>query len=168
MNETLKFSWGHIVAFMALIAVCYVSFVGYAYLSGGNFYFAIAGMILTAIVYFSLFIGVQFLEASGNKIEKKILWERILVFGSPFIFAGCMAGIAHFWTIKSQDDQIVASFKAHSIISALILFSSHALTISYSIGLRVLPNSCSIILNILELSFPSLSFLSINSKLTLS
>lgn len=124
MNETLKFSWGHIVAFMALIAVCYVSFVGYTYLSAGNFFFSIAATVLTAIVYSLIFFSVQIFKASGNKIEKKIIWERVVIFVSPFLFAGCMVGIAHFWTVKTQDREIVESFK-NSINNSKQMFSDY-------------------------------------------
>lgn len=124
MNETLKFSWGHILAFLALIAVSYVSFIGYTYLSDGNFFFAIAGAVLTDIVYGLIFFGAQTMKSSGNKIGKKIVWERILIFASPFIFAGCMVGIAHFWTVRSQDGEIVNSFKS-SINNSRQMFSDY-------------------------------------------
>ena len=44
MNERLQFSWGHIIAFVALIAVSYISFMGITYLTAGNFLAALAGM----------------------------------------------------------------------------------------------------------------------------
>ena len=122
MNETLKFSWGHIIAFLALIAVGYVSFVGYAYLTDGNFYFAIAGMVATIIVFFAMFMGMQWLKADGNKIDRKILMERIIVFASPLVFTACMVGFAHFWTVKAQDAQIVETFLA-SINNSRQMFS---------------------------------------------
>lgn len=122
MNETLKFSWGHIIAFLALIALGYISFVGYSYLSAGNFFFAIAAMVATIIVFFAMFMGVQWLKADGNKIDRKFLWERIIVFASPLIFVGCLVGFAHFWTIKNQEDQIVEEFLA-SINNSRQLFS---------------------------------------------
>lgn len=124
MNQTLKFSFGNVLAFLALIAVSYASFVGYAYLSDGNFYFAIAGMVLTDIVYFFWFMAAQWLKADGEKIHKKIVWERILIYGSPLIFAGCMVGIAHFWTVRSQDTELVENFKS-SINNSKQMFSDY-------------------------------------------
>ena len=112
MNETLKFSWGHIIAFLALIAVGYVSFVGFTYLTDGNFYYAIAGSAATLIIYFFLFLGLQWLKAAGNKIERKIVWERILFCGTPLVFVAFMIGGAHFWSVKTQDDKIVNDFKS--------------------------------------------------------
>ena len=37
MNEQLKFSWGHIIAFLALIIISYISFVGVTYMTDGDF-----------------------------------------------------------------------------------------------------------------------------------
>ena len=65
MNEKLQFSWGHIIAFLALIAVSYISFVGFTYLTNGNFTFALIGMGITDIVYILFFIGAQQMKASG-------------------------------------------------------------------------------------------------------
>lgn len=51
MFEKLQFSWGHIIAFLALIAVSYLSFVGLTYLTGGNFMWAVACMSVIDIVF---------------------------------------------------------------------------------------------------------------------
>ena len=81
MNEKLQFSWGHIIAFLALIAVSYISFVGFTYLTNGNFTFALVGMGITDIVFILFFIGAQQMKASGVKMKSKIIWERIFIFG---------------------------------------------------------------------------------------
>lgn len=111
MNETLKFSWGHIIAFLALNAVSYISFVGFTYLTNGNFSYALIGMFLTDMIYLGVFIGAQLLKASGRKMRRKIIWERILVFGSPIIFIAGMISMSHFWTVKSREETIVENFK---------------------------------------------------------
>ena len=56
-NETLKFSWGHIIAFLALVIISYVTYMGDFYDNGGNFkksaikVFCIdVGLIITFIV----------------------------------------------------------------------------------------------------------------------
>ena len=36
-NQTLKFSWGHIIAFVALIIISYVTYMGDFYRNGGDF-----------------------------------------------------------------------------------------------------------------------------------
>lgn len=110
MNERLKFSWGHIIAFIALIAVSYTSFVGFTYLTNGSFVSGAIGMALTDIVFIFIFIGAQQLKSSGVKMKKKIVWERILIFGSPLIFVVGMVSMSHFWTVRSQNDEVVETF----------------------------------------------------------
>lgn len=112
MNEKLQFSWGHIIAFLALIAVSYISFVGFTYLTNGDFTFALFGMGITDIVFFLFFIGAQQMKASGVKMRRKIFWERILIFGSPIVFIAGMISMSHFWTVKAQNDAIVENFKS--------------------------------------------------------
>lgn len=111
MNENLKFSWGHIIAFLALIAVSYISFVGFTYLTNGNFNIALTGMGITDTVFIIFFIGAQQMKASGVRMKQKIVWERIFILGSPIVFVAGMISMSHFWTVKSQNDAIVATFQ---------------------------------------------------------
>lgn len=124
MNEKLQFSWGHIIAFLALIVVSYISFVGFTYLTNGNFTFALLGMGLTDIVFILFFIGAQQMKASGVKMSRKIIWERIFIFGSPIVFIAGMISMSHFWTVRSQNDEIVSTFTT-SINDARQLFSDY-------------------------------------------
>lgn len=110
MNERLRFSWGHIIAFVALIAVSYTSFVGYTYLTGGNFLFGAIGMVVTDIVFILVFIGAQQLKATDHKLQRSRRWERILIFGSPIVFLAGMIAMTHFWTVYSRNDEVVANF----------------------------------------------------------
>ncbi len=124
MNEKLQFSWGHIIAFLALIAVSYISFVGFTYLTNGNFTFALISMSITDIVFTIFFIGAQQMKASGVKMRRKIIWERIFIFGSPVVFIAGMISISHFWTVRSQNEEIVETFKK-SINSSKQLFTDY-------------------------------------------
>ncbi len=124
MNEKLQFSWGHIIAFLALIVVSYISFVGYTYLTNGNFTFALIGMGITDIVFILFFIGAQQLKATGTKMRRKIIWERIFIFGSPAVFIASMISMSHFWTVMSQNTKIVETF-TNSINSAKQLFTDY-------------------------------------------
>lgn len=124
MNEKLKFSWGHIIAFLALIAVSYTSFVGFTYLTNGNFTFALIGMAFTDVVFIVFFIGAQQMKASGVKMSRKIIWERIFIFGSPVIFLIGMISISHFFTVQSRNDDIVEKFQ-NSINSSKQLFTDY-------------------------------------------
>lgn len=124
MNKKLKFAWGCIIAFLALIIVSYFSFVGFTYLTNGNFTYALIGMLLTDIVYALFFLGAQNMKASGVKIARKIVWERIFIFGSPIIFLAGMISMSHFWTVKSRDAEIVKTFTS-SITGAKQLFNDY-------------------------------------------
>lgn len=52
MNEQLKFSWGHIIAFLALIVLSYITFVGVTYMTDGDFTKASIAMVVVDIVYY--------------------------------------------------------------------------------------------------------------------
>lgn len=124
MNENLKFALANIIAFLALIAVSYISFVGFTYFTEGDFTFALIGMGITDIVFILFFIGAQQMKASGVKFRRKIILERIFIFGSPIVFIAGMISMSHFWTVRSQNDEIVKIFK-NSINSSKQLFSDY-------------------------------------------
>lgn len=124
MNERLQFSWGHIIAFVALIAVSYISFMGITYLTAGNFVAALVGMAVIDILFMLFFIGAQQMKASGEHINRKIVFERIFIFGSPIVFIAAMMPMSHFWTVKSNETQIVGTFQG-AISSAKQLFPDY-------------------------------------------
>lgn len=124
MNERLQFSWGHIIAFVALIAVSYISFMGITYLTAGNFVTALVGMAVIDILFMLFFIGAQQMKASGEHINRKIIFERIFIFGSPIVFIAAMMPMSHFWTVKSNETQIVGTFQG-AISSAKQLFPDY-------------------------------------------
>lgn len=110
MNEQLKFSWGHIIAFVALIFISYVSFVGVTYITDGNFTTASIAMVVIDVILLVFFIGSQMLKATTKKFRKRIWIERFFVFSSPFIFICCMVPFYHFGTVQSREDEIVNNF----------------------------------------------------------
>ena len=124
MNEQLKFSWGHIVAFIALIAVAYFSFMGFTYLTDGNFIYAIIGASLCVLCFIFVFFGAQLMKSSGKKIHRNIKWERALIFLSPLVLVGAMIPISHFWTVKNNDADISRSF-VEAINNSRQLFSDY-------------------------------------------
>lgn len=124
MNEQLKFSWGHIVAFLALVAISYVSFVGVTYMTDGDFAKAFMAMAVIDAVLFAFFIGAQMAKATTRKFAKLVWLERILVFGSPVAFLLCMLPCYHFATVQSQDDEIVANFNG-AISASLQMFADY-------------------------------------------
>lgn len=110
MNEQLKFSWGHIIAFLALIVISYITFVGVTYMTDGDFIKASISMVVINIVLFVFFIGAQMMKATTKKFAKRIWVERIFIFGSPIVFLLCMLPYYHFGTVQSQNVEIVGLF----------------------------------------------------------
>ena len=109
-NEKLKFSWGHILAAIALIAISYCTFVGMVYILKGQF---ILSAIITAVISLvtaAIFLTAQQLKATDRKFNKRIKWERAIVFASPFVFLVLMVPFSHSWTVHHRQGQILSYF----------------------------------------------------------
>lgn len=78
MDEQLKFSWGHIIAFLALIFISYITFVGVVYRTDGDFTKAAVTMAVVDIVLVVVFIGSQMAKATAHKISKKFGWSELV------------------------------------------------------------------------------------------
>lgn len=124
MNEQLKFSWGHIIAFLALIILSYITFVGVTYMTDGDFTKASIAMVVIDIVLFVFFIGAQMMKATTKKFAKRIWVERVFIFSSPIVFILCMLPFYHFGTVQSQDDEIVGHF-TNAITASKQMFSDY-------------------------------------------
>lgn len=124
INETLKFSWGHIIAFVALIFISYVSFMGITYLTDGDFLYAGAGMLIINLLLIIFFILPQILKGTDEKFSRKIIFERILFFCAPVVFVGAMMPYAHFWNVFEKRSQIETTF-SESIETTKGMFESY-------------------------------------------
>jgi hypothetical protein len=124
MNEQLKFSWGHIIAFLALIIISYISFVGVTYMTYGDFSKASIVMVAIDIILFVSFIGAQVMKATERKFARRIWIERIFIFGTPIIFLLAMIPFFHFGSVQSQDQEIVGHF-TDAISSSKLMFSEY-------------------------------------------
>ena len=124
MNEHLKFSWGHIIAFIALITIGYITFMGVTYYTDGDFVSASISMVCVFILLFAVFIGAQFLKATHRKFARRIWIERIIVFSSPIIYILALIPFSHFWTVQSHDNEIVSQF-SQSIDASRQLFNDY-------------------------------------------
>lgn len=109
-NQRLKFTWANIITLLAIIIAAYFSFVGFSYLSAGNFVFAGIGAAVCVVVLAVVFITAQQLKASGKKMSRKIVWERILIFGSPLVVILTMIPMVHFWTVHAERENAVNLF----------------------------------------------------------
>ena len=88
-NQTLKFSWGHIIAFVALIFISYVMYMGDFYQNGGDFVSAAVKVGIIDFLLLVTFIGAQIIKGTDEKFNRSIIIERILICCCPlaFIFA---------------------------------------------------------------------------------
>lgn len=110
-NQTLKFSWGHIIAFVALIFISYVSYMGDFYQNGGNFIEAAVKVFVIDILLLATFIGAQIIKGTDEKFARRIIIERILIVLCPITFFLAMLPYNHFWAVFSQREQIEGQFK---------------------------------------------------------
>ena len=87
MNTKLKFSWAHIIAFLAIIFISYITFVGITYLTDGSFYVATLGMLVIDALLLLFFIGAQAMKGTDSKfatcIKKDGRYDRHHVRGCP-------------------------------------------------------------------------------------
>ena len=124
INETLKFSWGHIIAFIALIFISYVSFMGITYLIDGDFLYAGLGVLIINLILIVFFIIPQILKGTDEKFSRKIVFERILFFAAPIFFIVTMIPYAHFWTVFENRAEVESTF-SESIRTTKGMFDSY-------------------------------------------
>ena len=109
-NETLKFSWGHIIAFVALIFISYVTYMGDFYSNGGDFKSSAIKVFVIDIVLILTFIGAQIYKGTDEKFDRSIIIERMLICLCPIAFLWAMIPYNHFWSVFSERDKIEPRF----------------------------------------------------------
>lgn len=124
INEHLKFSWGHIIAFVAMIFIGYISFLGLSYLTNGEFMATGMGVLVIVVAIFALFMGIQVLKASDHHFKRRIHIERALLFASPLLFAVLLFPFFHFWRVFDNRDTIESDF-SETITNARSLFDKY-------------------------------------------
>lgn len=111
-NETLKFSWGHIIAFVALIFISYVTYMGDFYSNGGDFKSSAIKVCLIDVFLILTFIGAQIYKGTDERFDRSIIAERILICLCPIAFIWAMIPYNHFWSVFSERDKIEPTFTA--------------------------------------------------------
>lgn len=125
MNEQLRFSWGHIIAFLAVIAVSYFSFVGATYYFGGDFVKAAIVTLAVDIVLLAVFIfGMQVAKATTRHFSRWIWLERLSLVASPVVFVVAMLPYFHAWSVHEHNDEIAKSFSG-AIASSKGMFTEY-------------------------------------------
>lgn len=110
MYDKLKFSFGHIIAFLALLGITYVIFNSVAYYTQGHY--LVAGIVAIGIMFLLLFLllRLQLLKGADERYESKIKHERATL---ALLTLACIASFvvfSHFWTVRSREDNIKALF----------------------------------------------------------
>lgn len=123
-NQTLRFSWAHIITFVAVIVISFMTFSGMTYLTEGDF--LKSGIVTAAVVIILLlvFIGAQLAKATERKFAQIIWIERILFFLSPIVFIIMSFPISHFFSVHNNDSEIVDSF-TEAINSSKQIFTDY-------------------------------------------
>lgn len=123
-NQKLRFSWGHIIAFVAMIVISYLSFMGITYYTDGNFLVAGLGVIVVNLVLVLFFIVPQILKGVDRKFSKRIVYERLLFFAAPVAFVVAMFAYSHFWVVFEKRGQLENVFSS-AMSSSRGVFNSY-------------------------------------------
>lgn len=126
MNRKLRFSWGHIIAFTAMIFCMYVTFMGATYLTGGNMTVGVLAALAVTALLVVFFIVPQVLKGSDNgpRFGRNVVVERVLIFMSPLVFLACMYPMGHFWTVQAHNDEIARAF-GNAVTSSRAMFTDY-------------------------------------------
>ena len=123
-NETLKFSWGHIIAFVALIFISYVTYMGDFYSNGGDFSVAAIKVFIIDIALLTTFIGAQILKGTDGRFNRSIIIERVLICMCPVAFIWSMIPYNHYWNVYSERSHIEEMFST-SIEKSKTMFTDY-------------------------------------------
>lgn len=126
MYKNLKFSWAHIFAFLALISIGYVVYVGLVYDLDSGFAKPAYWMSFILAVLIIWFIGAQQLKGVNNdfNFRRCIWWERILLFTTPFVFIVCMIPFNHAMNVASKSQVIEEKFR-NAVTSSRQMFEEY-------------------------------------------
>lgn len=129
MNEKLKFSVGHVFAFVTMLIMGYITFMGSLYLHPGKFVSAGIAVVSNLIPIFILFIGVQWLKGTEIRFKNRIWLERLLFVAAPLLLYTMFKPgqpLSHFWTVERQSEVVTGQF-ATSIESSKKMFDEYDL-----------------------------------------
>ena len=113
MNEKLKFSVGHVFAFVTMLIMGYITFMGSLYLHPGKFVSAGIAVVSNLIPIFILFIGVQWLRGTEIRFKNRIWLERLLFVAAPLLLYTMFKPgqpLSHFWTVERQSEVVTGQF----------------------------------------------------------
>lgn len=112
MNEKLKFSWAHIIFYIALVLSSYVSYLGLVYMRDGEMIISALILLTLDIVLLVLFQYAQRLKATDHNFHKHVIMERFVIALTPGLFALMVIPFSHFWNIYNQREEAEIVFRA--------------------------------------------------------
>lgn len=101
---------GQVVAVIAIIFLCYVAFMGLAYLWEGRLMAAAAAAAVEAMLLIILSILVQRFKATGRRFGRMIIGERIAVAVTLLACLPTLVPFTHFFTVYGKEDQVSSTF----------------------------------------------------------
>lgn len=110
MGERLKFSFGHVVAFISLMFIGYVTFMGAVYFSKADFGWALAAVLIEMVGLFSLLMLLQKMKTVKHNFKRNIWIERAFVI---FLILACGYAFTYFmkfWNVYVNKDLVSTSF----------------------------------------------------------
>lgn len=123
-NQKLKFSWGHIFAFVALLFIAYMTFLSVTYYTLGDYILAGAVTFIVVAILFVIFIYLQRLKACDSKFNKNIKRERVVLGLSFILFIVLMLPFLRGWSVIKDNDKIIQNFKS-AINESKNIFASY-------------------------------------------
>ena len=110
MGERLKFSFGHVIAFISLMFIGYVTFMGAIYFSKADFEWALVAVLVEILVLFSLLMLLQKMKTVKHNFKRNIWIERAFVI---FLILACGYAFTYFmkfWNVYVNKDLVSTSF----------------------------------------------------------
>lgn len=110
MGERLKFSFGHVVAFISLMFIGYVTFMGAVYFSKADFGWALVAVLIEMVGLFSLLMLLQKMKTVKHNFKRNIWIERAFVI---FLILACGYAFTYFmkfWNVYVNKDLVSTSF----------------------------------------------------------
>lgn len=124
IKDNLSFSFGHVIAFVGVLFIGYITFMSLVYFTGADFTFVCIGVCIVMLLLFYLVIRIQKLKAVRNDFKKNIVKERILVVFFCFSCLAIYRPFSKFWAVQNNSQEVEQCFKA-CISDAKDLFSQY-------------------------------------------
>lgn len=128
MGERIKFAFGHVIAFVALIYMCYITFMSLVYFGGFNVKGALVAVGIFFIVILWLLMYIQALKCKDRHFKKSIWVERVGVAVLCVVVILSYIPFQNFWSVHCRSKKIENSFQetVSKIREMLVSYDSYA------------------------------------------